>query len=197
MIKGLIEHYANVQKESKKVLEEVNEGIRKELQRREPEATVVFEFFIERLEKSENARRTVLAERRRNKLLQLTPHIRTHTIPHAHTQEPNRPQHRQEWLWDTFQRNLAREKHQKMTSYAHHTENHRGPPLALIGRCSSLHPQPMVWSFNEICSTLRNLLSSIEKQINRQPVSQRLSWMVKLLLNTAHPAYKACLNHTM
>ena len=85
IIKALIEHYANVQRESEKALEEVDEGIRQELQRRKPEATVDYESFMERLEKSEEARRALLAKRRKDKPLQLTPHIHTHKFPmHTH-----------------------------------------------------------------------------------------------------------------
>ena len=127
----------------------MDEGICQKLQHREPEATVVFEFFMERLQKSEHARTALLAERRRSKLLHPTPHICTHTqVLHPHTQELYMPQHRQEWLWANSQGNVARGKDQKeMISYAHHTENQRGLPHALIRQCSSLHPQPIVWSF--------------------------------------------------
>ena len=89
IIKAKIVHYANVQRESEKVLEEVDEVLQQKLQRKEPEATVNYESFMERLEKSEQARRTLLAERRRNKLLQLTPHKSTHTsFPRTHTRTP-------------------------------------------------------------------------------------------------------------
>ena len=57
-IKALINHYANVQKEREKALEELDEGIQQELQQRELEATVDYESFIEKLENSKDARRT-------------------------------------------------------------------------------------------------------------------------------------------
>ena len=78
IIKALINHYANVQTESKKALEEVDKRIWQDLQFRKPGATVDYESFMEKLEESEDARRTLLAEKKELNFT-ATPNIPTHT----------------------------------------------------------------------------------------------------------------------